>query len=58
MWIACVPLYGGYMMESRAVRRVTMMEGLISPDGVRVRAFVIPTDEERLIARDTADCLS
>ncbi|HEX8707944.1 MAG TPA: acetate kinase [Pyrinomonadaceae bacterium] len=32
-------------------------EGLISRDGSRLAAFVIPTDEELLIARDTVRCV-
>ena len=32
-------------------------EGLISKDGSRLDAYVIPTDEELLIARDTARCV-
>ena len=32
-------------------------EGLISKDGSRLAAYVIPTDEELLIARDTVRCV-
>jgi acetate kinase len=32
-------------------------EGLISSDGSRLAAYVIPTDEELLIARDTVRCV-
>jgi acetate kinase len=32
-------------------------QGLISADGSRLAAYVIPTDEELLIARDTVRCL-
>ena len=32
-------------------------EGLISRDGLRLAAYVIPTDEELLIARDTVRCV-
>ena len=32
-------------------------EGLISRDGSRLAAYVIPTDEELLIARDTVRCV-
>jgi acetate kinase len=32
-------------------------EGVISKDKFRLRAFVIPTDEELLIARDTVRCI-
>jgi acetate kinase len=33
-------------------------EGLISRDGSRLAAYVIPTDEELLIARDTVRCIT
>jgi acetate kinase len=33
------------------------VEGLISREDSRVAAYVIPTDEELLIARDTARCI-
>ncbi|HEV2763025.1 MAG TPA: acetate kinase, partial [Pyrinomonadaceae bacterium] len=33
-------------------------EGLITRDGSRLAAYVIPTDEELLIARDTVRCVS
>jgi acetate kinase len=33
------------------------LEGLISKDGSRLAAYVIPTDEELLIARDTVRCV-
>ena len=33
------------------------LEGLISRDGARLAAYVIPTDEELLIARDTVRCV-
>ena len=32
-------------------------EGLISRNGSRLAAYVIPTDEELLIARDTLRCM-
>ncbi|HYY57838.1 MAG TPA: acetate kinase [Pyrinomonadaceae bacterium] len=32
-------------------------EGLISRDGARLAAYVVPTDEELLIARDTVRCV-
>jgi acetate kinase len=32
-------------------------EGMISKDGSRLTAYVIPTDEELLIARDTVRCV-
>ena len=33
-------------------------DGLISKDGSRLTAYVIPTDEELLIARDTVRCVA
>jgi acetate kinase len=33
------------------------VEARLSPDGAGLPAFVIPTDEERVIARDTVECL-
>jgi acetate kinase len=32
-------------------------DGLITKDGSRVAVYVIPTDEELLIARDTVRCV-
>jgi acetate kinase len=32
-------------------------EGDVSAEGARVRTFVIPTNEELLIARDTVRCV-
>jgi acetate kinase len=32
-------------------------DGLVSKDGSRVAVYVIPTDEELLIARDTVRCV-
>ncbi len=32
-------------------------EGVISKSGARLAAYVIPTDEELLIARDTVRCV-
>ena len=32
-------------------------EGRISTDGSRLHAYVIPTDEEQMIARETAACI-
>src|SRR5579885_2712787 len=38
--------------------QVSGREGLISKEGSRLAAYVIPTDEELLIARDTVRCVS
>lgn len=43
--------------EARNRALVDGREGLISKDGSRLAAYVIPTDEELLIARDTARCV-
>ena len=42
----------------RNTAHVNGQEGLISSDGSRLAAYVIPTDEELLIARDTVRCIS
>lgn len=39
--------------ETRNRTVVSRLEGLISTDGSQLKAYVIPTDEELLIARDT-----
>src|SRR5437588_5915625 len=41
----------------RNVAQTDGHEGLISRDGSRLAAYVIPTDEELLIARDTVRCV-
>ena len=43
--------------QARNESMVGGQEGEISPDGQRVRVFVIPTNEELLIARDTVRCV-
>jgi acetate kinase len=48
----------GLALDERRNRAAAGTEGVISADGAAVRAFVIPTDEERVIARDVADCLA
>lgn len=37
---------------------VNRKEGIISQEASRLAAYVIPTDEELLIARDTARCVA
>lgn len=44
--------------ESRNSINGSATDGLISKDGSRLLAYVIPTDEELLIARDTARCVA
>lgn len=43
--------------EGRNQAHIHGQESLISKDGSRVAAYVIPTDEELLIARDTVRCI-
>ena len=43
--------------SERNVAHTNGSEGLISSDGSRLAAYVIPTDEELLIARDTVRCV-
>ncbi|MGI8566683.1 MAG: acetate kinase [Pyrinomonadaceae bacterium] len=44
--------------DARNAEHAGGREGLISRDGARLAAYVIPTDEELLIARDTVRCVS
>ncbi|MFN2511672.1 MAG: acetate kinase [Pyrinomonadaceae bacterium] len=43
--------------EARNRAQIGGQEGIISQDGSRLAAYVIPTDEELLIARDTVRCV-
>jgi acetate kinase len=43
--------------EERNAAQTNGREGIISRDGSRLAAYVIPTDEELLIARDTVRCV-
>ena len=43
--------------EARNAAHTDGREGLITRDGSRLAAYVIPTDEELLIARDTVRCV-
>jgi acetate kinase len=43
--------------EAKNAATVSGGEGDVSAEGSRVRIFVIPTDEELLIARDTVRCV-
>lgn len=47
----------GLVLDPSANRRAVGAEAEIGARGSRLRAFVIPTDEEAVIARDTAACL-
>lgn len=48
----------GLTLDDRRNRATVGTEGVISADGAAVCAFVIPTDEERIIARDVMECLA
>jgi len=48
----------GLVLDDRRNDATMGTEGRISADGARVHAFVIPTDEERVIARDVMACLA
>src|ERR1700752_176628 len=48
---------GLYLDQKRNSEAVHGFEGLISKDESRLAAYVIPTDEELLIARDTVSCV-
>ncbi len=48
---------GGIISGCREKRSVRKHGTLISRDDSRLAAYVIPTDEELLIARDTARCI-
>ncbi|HEX8890889.1 MAG TPA: acetate kinase [Pyrinomonadaceae bacterium] len=43
--------------EGRNAQQINGQEGIISREGTRLAAYVIPTDEELLIARDTVRCV-
>ena len=43
--------------EQRNAAHTEGREGVISRDGSRLAAYVIPTDEELLIARDAVRCV-
>jgi len=48
----------GLMLDAQANTATERGERRVSADGARLHAFVIPTDEESQIARDTAHALS
>lgn len=49
--------WAGLTLDDNRNRRMVGLEGQISTDDSMLHAFVIPTDEELLIARDTVDCI-
>jgi acetate kinase len=48
----------GLTLDERRNRATVGTEGVISADGAAVGAYVIPTDEELIIARDVVECLA
>jgi acetate kinase len=49
--------WAGLKLDEKRNQETLGSEGQISTDDSRLRAFVIPTDEELLIARDTVRCV-
>jgi acetate kinase len=49
--------WAGLRLDDRKNAQAGGFEGQISRDDARLHAFVIPTDEELLIARDTVRCI-
>jgi acetate kinase len=50
--------WAGVVLDSAHNAAAIGREGRLSPDGARLPAYVIPADEERVIAQDTIDCLT
>jgi acetate kinase len=49
--------WAGLSLDSEKNQKTNGVEGAISREDSRLAAYVIPTDEELLIARDTARCI-
>jgi acetate kinase len=49
--------WAGLLLDKEKNQKTIGSEGMISREGSRLAAYVIPTDEELLIARDTAHCI-
>jgi len=49
--------WAGLTMDNEKNQQMVGMEGKISTEGSSLLAYVIPTDEELLIARDTVRCI-
>jgi acetate kinase len=49
--------WAGLTLEEKKNLQMVGQEGIISTDDSRLHAYVIPTDEELLIARDTVRCI-
>jgi acetate kinase len=50
--------WAGLSLDNEKNRKTVGAEGKITRDDCRLAAYVIPTDEELLIARDTARCIA
>jgi len=49
--------WAGLSLDAEKNQKTSGVEGMMSRDDSRLAAYVIPTDEELLIARDTARCI-
>jgi acetate kinase len=49
--------WAGLSLDAQKNERTIGVEAMITRDDSRLAAYVIPTDEELLIARDTARCI-
>jgi acetate kinase len=49
--------WAGLSLDEDKNNKAVGQEGIISAEGSRLAAYVIPTDEELLIARDTVRCI-
>ena len=49
--------WAGLSLDAEKNQKTNGVEGMISREDSRLAAYVIPTDEELLIARDTARCI-
>lgn len=49
--------WAGLALDGEKNQKTIGVEGAISSEGSKLAAYVIPTDEELLIARDTARCI-
>jgi len=50
--------WAGLKLDKNRNEQAVGKEAQISTDGSNLKAFVIPTDEELLIARDTVRCIA
>jgi len=50
-------VWAGLSLDGQKNQKTIGVEGMISRSDSRLAAYVIPTDEELLIARDTARCI-